>query len=191
MWCILGKSSAGKLTGPVETAGCTVWKGLWHTSEASECTVLPVDYTVVSAVTWPGPLLKSPWARDQLFSICKSICFLTGPDLWPSCRRDSVMNFSLSKPSTRSSGNPCDAVVICGIQCAAYAAGRQRVILSQNPADNTDQDLPVLLPQQTVNKRVTGGLGVGQTFGGDAQIPGDVHRGQQLQHSARNPRRRC
>lgn len=58
------------------------------------------------------------------------------------------------------------------------------MILSQNPADDTNQDLPVLLPQQTVDERVGGGLGVGQTLGGDAPVPWDVHGGQQLHQPA-------
>lgn len=82
---------------------------------------------------------------------------------------------------TSSSGNSGNTVVICGVQRATRAVDRQRVlILSQNPANDTNQDLPVLLPQQTVDKRVAGCLGIGQAFGGDAPVPGDVYRGQQL-----------
>ena len=89
------------------------------------------------------------------------------------------------KTGTLSSSYSGNAELICGVQCAADAVGRQRVtILSQNPADDTDQDLPVLMPQQTVDKRVTGGLGIGQTFGGDAYVSRDVHGGQQLQQPA-------
>lgn len=54
------------------------------------------------------------------------------------------------------------------------------MILSQNPADDTNQDLPILLPQQTVDKGVSGGLYIRETLGGDAPVPRDVHRGQQL-----------
>lgn len=83
--------------------------------------------------------------------------------------------------NTLTSGDSGNTVVICGVQRAAYAVGRQRVpILSQNPADNTDHDISVLLPQQTVNKWVAGSLGIGETFGGDAPVARDVHRGQQL-----------
>ena len=84
-----------------------------------------------------------------------------------------------------SSGYSGNTVVFCGVQRAARAVDRQRVlILSQKPTDDTDQDLPVLLPQQTIDERVAGGLGIGQTFGGDAPVPRDVHRGQQLHHPA-------
>lgn len=86
---------------------------------------------------------------------------------------------------TLSSGNSGNTVVVCGVQCAACAVDRQRVlILSQNPAYDTNQDLPVLLPQQTVDERVGGGLSIGQTLGGDAPVPWDVHRGQQLHQPA-------
>lgn len=86
---------------------------------------------------------------------------------------------------TSSSGNSGDAGVVCGVQRAARAVDRQRVLVfSQNPADDVNQDLSVLLPQQTVDERVAGGLGVGQTFGGDAPVPGDVHKGQQLHQPA-------
>lgn len=87
--------------------------------------------------------------------------------------------------STSGSGDSGDAVVVGGVQRAARAVDGQRVmILSHEPADDAHQDLPVLVPQQAVDKRVAGGLAVGQTFGGDAPVPGDVHRGDQLQQPA-------
>lgn len=83
------------------------------------------------------------------------------------------------------SGDSGHTVVICGVQHAARTVGRQRVvILSQNPADDTNQDLPILLPQQTVDKGVSGGLCIRETLGGDAPVPRDVYRGQQLHQPA-------
>lgn len=95
---------------------------------------------------------------------------------------DRVIN---TNGNTVTSGDSGNAVVVCGVQRAADAVGRQRVpVLSQDPTDNADHYISVLLPQQTVDERVAGGLGVGETFGGDAPVARDVHGGQQLHQPA-------
>ena len=93
---------------------------------------------------------------------------------------------------TSSSGDSGgDAVVVCGVQRAARAVdGHRVVILPHYAADYTDEDFPVLLPQQAVDERVAGGLGVRQTFGSHAPVPGDVHIGQQLHQPAGGRSRR-
>lgn len=101
----------------------------------------------------------------------------------PLTRRDPGVEPNICTSCSGYSGN---TVVICGVERAAGAVDGQRVlILSQNPADNANQDFPVLLSQQTVDKWVARGLGIGETFGGNTPVPGDVHRGQQLHQPAR------
>lgn len=83
--------------------------------------------------------------------------------------------------TTSSSSNPGKTAVICGVKCAACAGHRQEVVIfSYNSTDDTNQDLPVLLPQKTIDEWVTGSLGVEQAFGGNAPVTRDAHRGQQF-----------
>lgn len=74
-----GCASAGKLMSPMETAICRGWKGFgthrtWEVPFSMNCyvsfTALPVENNVPLTVTWHSSLLKSPWARHWLLSIC-------------------------------------------------------------------------------------------------------------------------
>lgn len=77
-----------------------------------------------------------------------------------------------------ASGDSDGAAVVRGVQSAAGAVGGQRVlVLPQNSVDDVNQHFSVLLPQETVHERIGGGFGVGQTLGGHAPVPGDVHGG--------------
>lgn len=77
-----------------------------------------------------------------------------------------------------ASGDSDGAAVVRGVQRAAGAVGGQRVlVLPQNSVDDVNQHFSVLLPQETVHECIGGGFGVGQTLGGHAPVPGDVHGG--------------
>lgn len=85
--------------------------------------------------------------------------FLPSPALttYPHRRVESFKN----QHSERSSGHARKTFVICGVQGAAHAVDRQEVlILPRKAADDTNQGLPVLLPQKTVDEGVAGGLGI-------------------------------
>lgn len=87
-----------------------------------------------------------------------------------------VERFQLACAPT--SGDSDGAAVVRGVQSAAGAVGGQRVlVLPQNSVDDVNQHFSVLLPQETVHERIGGGFGVGQTLGGHAPVPGDVHGG--------------
>lgn len=99
--------------------------------------------------------------------------------------KDEGSTCSHKTPQTTGSGYPHRTVFICGVPHAARAVHRQEVaILPHDSADDANQDLPVLVPQETVDERVAGGLGEEQAFGGDAPVSRYVHRGRQFCQSA-------